>query len=196
MWVPCDVIYLTFGQCMGSFQQCGLQAEYCLTTESNTLPASVVSIIFGRAPKTPKNPLRRVMSILPPPQKKYHFHWWWGTDLLPLKASKDSTSLFDMSKPRNLIPICRKPHSGVIDTKPAIVLVVSPAFLEKKHFRFLRIWDYVQKMDSNIPSNFRHKLWSKKNVHKFCKKKTSSCFFQIPTQWDGIHHPNFLPVKW
>ncbi len=131
-----------------------------------------------------------------PPQKKYHFHWWWGTDLLPLKASKDSTSLFDMSKPRNLIPICRKPHSGVIDTKPAIVLVVSPAFLEKKHFRFLRIWDYVQKMDSNIPSNFRHKLWSKKNVHKFCKKKTSSCFFQIPTQWDGIHHPNFLPVKW
>ena len=111
-----------------SNSNCGMQGEYCLTTELIPLLALVVSIRvrWGKR-SSPTGP---------------RFQWIQQVFSHTSKLRESGTPW----EPNPTPSVAGKPHSGVIDTKPAIVLVSPTAFWRKKTLNcFLQIWDYVKK---------------------------------------------------
>lgn len=93
-----------------SNSNCGMQGEYCLTTELIPLPALVVSIRvrWGKR-SSPTGP---------------RFQWIQQVFSHTSKLRESGTPW----EPNPTPSVAGKPHSGVIDTKPAIVLVSPTAF--------------------------------------------------------------------
>ena len=122
-----------------SNSNCGMQGEYCLTTkiDSTSSLSGLDSIIL---PKIASFRLGRMGETIF--SHMYRFQWIQQVFSHTSKLRESGTPW----EPNPTPSVAGKPHSGVIDTKPAIVLVSPTAFWRKKTLNcFLQIWDYVKK---------------------------------------------------